>query len=288
MLTIVQRGGATREKPPEVVRGQSSRLPWAWDGLCFAVAFNDATRDSARDLVWGAAPSSVSGLVWTRDNRGNPAPFLGDDKWISYPDNPAHNRPSTAVTAYVRLLRSSTRESGTSYSGVFGKRYSSSSPPWNSWQIAGDVNNTSLIGHIAVGGGGAYQEMESAYVLPTTEWMNAVLRWRSGSAPRFDIIGDRGDVRSAVVFGSTVTGTIVYAAGQTITFNASEVDNVNYIATYSQGMLWSRYLTDAELQALIADPYGWYSPRRETIGISSPYPLFFGDSEMRSGSAGLR
>ena len=235
--------------------------------------------------MWGAAPSSVSGLVWTHDNRGNPAVSLADDTWIAYPANPAHNKPSTAITVYVRLLRHSVRESGTSYSGALGKRFNASSAPYNSWEIFGNADNTSLSGHIAVGGGGAYQEVESAYVLPTTEWMNAVLRWRSGEAPRLDIIGDRGDVRDTQVFGSTVTGTIDYAAGQPITFNAAETDTSNYCATYSQGMLWSRYLTDVEVQALIEDPYGWYSPRRQTVGMSSLYPLL-GGSFMRQVSSG--
>jgi hypothetical protein len=290
MLTIVQRGGATHEKPPEVVRGPACRLPWAWDGLSFAVAFQDATRDASRDLVWGAAPSSVTGLAWARDDRGNPVASLADDCFISYPYNPAHNSPSSAITAHVRLKRSVTREPGSQWSGVIAKRYNASAPPWNSWAIQGSVDNTSLLGHIAVGTGGAYQEFESTYVLPTTEWINAVMRWRSGSAPRLDMFGDRGDLRASQVFGSTTTGTIAYSTGQPITINATEVDNVNYIADYSQVMLWSRYLTDTELQALFADPYGWYSPRRATVFTSSPYPFVFGGGEMKfgTGAGGLR
>jgi hypothetical protein len=101
-----------------------------------------------------------------------------------------------------------------------------------------------------------------------------------------DVFGDRGDLRASLAFGSTVTGTISYAAGQGLFFNAADQDTVNFCASYSQALVWSRYLTDTELQALIADPYGWYSPRRETIGISSPYPLLAGGSSLQEVSSG--
>jgi hypothetical protein len=60
------------------------------------------------------------------------------------------------------------------------------------------------------------------------------------------------------------------------------------LGAYSQAMVWSRRLTDTELQALVEDPYGWYSPRRSTVIVAEPY--LFGGGEMKSGTAigGLR
>jgi hypothetical protein len=139
--------------------------------------------------------------------------------------------------------------------------------------------------HLTVNGT-YYFWRDDTYVVTTAEYLNVFVRWRSGTAPRFDTLGDRGDVRSTTVYDTVLTGSINYAAGEPITFNTTEADTNNYSADYSQGMVWNRFLTDAEIQALIADPYGWYSPRRETVGVSSPYPLLVGDSFMRTISSG--
>lgn len=285
MLTIVQRGGATREKPPEVVRGQSSRLPWAWDGLCFAVPLNDSTRDSARDLLYNVPPSSVSGtLTWVRDNRGNPAAWLNDNSWIEYPDTAAHNKASSAITAYVRFRRAAT-VAALGAAGLFTKEYDASIFQ-DAWGIAQrDSGGHVLAASITVNGGTNYY-WETSYVTTTTEWVNAFLRWRSGESPTLHLLGEHGAVLDSASLGSTVSGTIDYTTGRPVRINANNELDDNFNANYSQAMIWSRRLTDTEVQALVADPYGWYSPRRETIGLSSPYPLLAGQSFMREVSSG--
>lgn len=289
MLTIVQRGGATREKPPEVVRGYSSRLPWAWDGLCFATAFNDATRDSARDLVANAVPSAWGGLgtpVWEKDNRGNVALKQDTSTYIAYPENPVHNRPTTALTAYARLRRAGTAPVGSG--AVICKVHTEGVDPWRTWAIQiSDSVDTQLAASITVNGTNLYWE-NSGYSSDTSTWMSAFLRWTSGTAPRQDILGERGQPYSSAAYGSTVSGTLTYnASPQPIRINTGDsLENAAYYGSYSQVMVWSRRLTDTELQALVADPYGWYSPRRSTVIVDNPYTLYGGQSFMREVSSG--
>jgi hypothetical protein len=287
VLTIVQRGGAARQKPPEVVRGQSSRLSWAWDGLCFAVPFNDPTRDAARDVVVNAPPSTVVGLGWTRDNQGNPAALITSaaNNYIQYPDNPQHTRPSTGLTMYARIRRNGTPELA---GGVLCKRYDINHP-YQSWGIYGsDVTTNALMAQINTTVNKF--DLYNTYVLDTTTWYSVFFRWATDTAPRLDVLGERGQTLSNTTLGSTVGGTISYAAFQPMNITATENETQNGDYAYSQLMVWSRRLSDTELQALVADPYGWYSPRRETVGLSSPYPLLFGAGEMKSGTTigGLR
>jgi hypothetical protein len=295
MLTIVQRGGATREKPPEVVRGYASRLPWAWDGLCFAAPFNDATQDSARDLVTNAAPSewytSVAPPSWTKDNRGNVAIKLPYGTYLGYADNPMHKSPTTALTAYVRFRRIAGNPPGW---GFFAKVHTPAVDPYDTWGIQyTSADATKLSSLIAVNG--VYRYWENAdYIVDTATWLSVFLRWTSGTAPVQEILSERGQILSSSPLDTALTGTLAYSTGRPIRINATDDPPPGAGETvsgdYSQAMLWSRRLTDTELQAIVADPYGWYSPRRETIGVSSPYPLVFGGGEMRHGTTigGLR
>lgn len=287
MLTIVQRGGAVREKPPEVVRGFSSRLPWAWDSLCFAVPFNDPTRDSARDLIYNVAPSGVFGtLTWSRDNHGSPVAWLDDNAWIEYPDTPVHNRASSAITAYVRFRRAAT-VAALGAAGLFTKEKDASLFQ-DSWGIAQRDSGGHVLAASITVNGGTNHYWETTYVTTTTEWVSAFLRWRSGESPTLYLLSERGTVLNSGSLGTNVSGTIDYNTGKPVRINAANQLTDNFNADYSQAMIWSRKLTDTELQSLVADPYGWYSPRRETVGVSSPYPLAFLAGEMRSGSGGLR
>jgi hypothetical protein len=287
MLTIVQRGGATHEKPPEVVRGTVARLPWAWDGLCMAIPFNDATRDSTRDLVGNVAPSEWSGnLAFTKDNRGNVALTANPTQmYFGYVENPAHNRPSTAVTAYVRLRREATPSTGT---GIFCKVHTAATNPWRTWAVqAADTNALQLAGTITVSGTNYVWE-NTDYTTDTATWINVFLRWTSGTSPTQHIYGERGQLYSSSSLGTTLSGSLTYntTTPQPIRFNTGDYTGVTYFGSYSQALLWSRRLTDTEIQALVADPYGWYSPRRETLGLSSPYPLVSGQGVMREVSSG--
>lgn len=268
MLTLVRRGPASIEKPPEPVRGQASRLPWAWDSLCFAVPFDIATRDSARDMVNNQAPSAVSNLTWTRDNGGNVAANLPANGYLDYADNPRLSKPSTAITAYVRFRRAGTADlSG----GLFGKRYAASDP-WVSWCIQHSDSGGNLAGNITVGGVSNYWE-DFTYTITTTDWISAFLRWRTGSPPVLDILNERGKTIATNFYASNLSGTITYAAGEPVVVNRVQDTAINFNADYSQVMLWSRRLTDRELIALVSDPFGWYSPRRETLVISGSYPV---------------
>jgi len=283
VLTIVQRGGGVRGKPSEEVRGFSSRLPWAWDGLCFAVPFNDATRDSARDLVNNAAPSEwVGSPTFGKDDRGNTIAVVPHTAYLGYPNNPAHNKPTTALTAYVRMRRASTATAATV--GVFAKTHNQTdASPYNVWEIGnGDADPTMLSSSLAIGG--TIYWFEDAYTTDTTTWISVFVRWQSGTAPTQSILGERGQVLSTVTHADAATGSLTYNTidpDQPIRINSHGTTSDIYSASYSQCMVWSRKLTDTEMQALVADPYGWYSPRRSTVITSSPYVLPFGGSEMR-------
>lgn len=270
MLTLIPREPPNLEKPDVPIRGPLFvRLPWAWDALVFAVPFADATRDAARDLVWGAAPSVVSNLVWTKDNRGNPAANLATNSYIDYPDNPAHNKPATAITAYVRFRRAGTGELS---SGLLVKSYDASSF-LQSWGIMhADPGGNILASNIYTG---TDYYWESSYVVPTTSWTSAFLRWRSGAEPRLDVLSERGTVLASDGYGSAVSGSVAYNVGEALRLNGNNNPATNFNADYSQAMVWARVLTDTELQALVADPFGWYSPRKESLVTSGP-PLFGG------------
>jgi hypothetical protein len=270
-LALTRLGLATREKPPALtVSGMAARLPWVWDGLCFAVPFNDPTQDSARDMVANAAPTAVAGLAWARDNRGNPAAALGNTSYLEYPNNPVHNRPSTAITMYARLRYHGT--GADAESGLLAKRYSSSGP-WVSWAIINAVDfDGAISGALTVGGTPYF--WQSSFILPTSSYVTAVLRWQSGTNPTLRVLGERGQLLTSNTATDTLTGSLSYAANQPIRINANESETVNFNADYSQVLVWDRVLTNTELQALVSDPFGWYSPRQMTVGVSSPFPIF--------------
>lgn len=288
MLTIVQHGGASREKPPELVRGQACRLPWAWDGLCFAVPMHEASSQyGIRDIVNNVAPDIQSGVTWTKDDRGNPAIDLGITDYIEYPDTPRHDQPTTEVTAYARLRRNGTPDS---FGGIFTNMYDFNGSPWLSWGILQNGANLGSLQGIITLGSTPTVFGDAANVIGTTDYFNAFLRWRSTEAPSLTVLGDRGNLINTYTHTSILTGTIGYAAGQPIRINADQILEENYSGRYSQCLAWSRRLSDTEITALVADPYGWYSPRRETVGLSSPYPLAFGGGELKHGTGigGLR
>lgn len=273
MLSVVARtAGASLEKPLEIVRGASTRLPWAWDFLCFAVPLHEASTEGLRDIANNVACNFTEGLQWTRDNRGNPAlewTAIGTE-WerVEWPDHPRHDRPSTEITVYVRA-----RDKGTSVveSGLLVNRYRSSDP-WASWGIqSGSTNPRQLYATLALG--------VDAYVtpdtpeMPTDEYVSIFLRWRTGTPLQLDVLGERGNTLSSTAYASNMSGTIGYNAGENIRLNATEFVDKNWGGVYSQALVWGRRLSDVELATLVADPFGWYSPRREAVTVAAPFPV---------------
>lgn len=278
MLAVVSRPAASRlDKPADFVRGQSARLPWAWDGLCFAVPMTDQNMDGLRDVVSGQRPTTVNGLTWGRDYSGNPAADIiavqndSTAYMVEYPHAPAHAYPSTELTMYVRVRRIDLPDS---WGGYLCKVYQTGAEPWDSWVIQGDE---AALGKVAAGiavGSTQHSILTNNIVLPTTEYASMFLRWRSGEAMKFEVYGVRGQPLDSVTYGSTVTGSIAYpGSGQPLYINAAEDPILNGYGSYSQVMVWERKLTDAEVAALVADPFGWYAPRRATVTVSAPFPV---------------
>jgi hypothetical protein len=286
MLTVVRRGTPpSLEKPSDIVRGEAARLAWAWDGLVFGVPLNEAGNEGLRDIVNNTPPWVISEAFWARDNRGNPVLRFTDPGTAPYAEwptaSPVHDSPSTALTAYVRLQRLGTPNGD---GGAFTNPYGFSSP-WETWSInAATADATKLYGAIGVGGT-QYTTGESVSV-PNTEQISIFLRWRSGEAPQMNVLGERGNSIGSLIGATTATGSLQYAAGFGIRLNCHEANTANYYGYYSQAMVWKRRLTDIEMTSLVADPFGWYAPRRETTTVAGSYALAFGAGEVRHGTSG--
>lgn len=268
MLSLAERGPANVEKPSTLVRGPSSRMPWAWGGLVFAVPLLEANAAGLRDLVTGVTPSSVTSPTYARDRRGNPSVQLGVTSYVEYPHHPIHDSPTTEVTVLVRLRRLGATDG---FGGVISNPYAPSTPPNLTWGITADITlNLAVFGSIGIG----TTENKSSVTsnLATTEDVTVILRWRSGSGVSIDVYGERGN-RQHVSSAGTVSGTLAYNAGQGIRLNASEETASNYNGNYTEALVWSRMLTDTECVLLAVDPFGWCSPRRETVTLASPFPL---------------
>lgn len=276
MLAVVRDRSGFLEKPDMVVRGNACRLPWAWDGLCFGVAMNEAGNEGWRDVVNNLAPTVIHESSWIRDNRGNPvySPDLGGATYgyIEYADSPVHDRPSTAFTVYIRVMN---RTSPQAQGGLFCNVFNGSSQPWCTWTIQGDdINPDRVFAAMALSPSALPEYVGSTSTgLPQTEFASLFFRWRSGEPPSLDILGERGNLLESLVHGSTLSGSLAYASGQGIRLNATEVEFTNYDAVYSQAMVWNRKLNDQEMTALVADPFGWYAPRRETVSVAAPFPV---------------
>lgn len=275
MLAVVRERPGFLEKPGAVVRGDAARLPWAWDGLCFGVPVIDASRDSARDVVndiAGSMGANFDSSRFVKDPRGSAAVRFNkaDEVYFDYADNPRHDRPSTALTVSARFRWRGASDAG---GGIIENVYVFQVAPWCTWSIQmSDVQDASdMYGALTVGGTNT-EIVTAGYATPTTDYVTAFLRWRSGEAARFDIYGDDGRSLNATTSG-VLTGTLSYNAGQGIRINANESPNNNVDMDFSQAMVWSRRLGDAEVKALVQDPFGWYAPRRSTVTVAAPFPV---------------
>jgi hypothetical protein len=259
-----------QQKPADVARGDACRLPWAWNGLCFGVPFHQSDSLGTRDVVNNLAPTSQTGGTWVDDSRGNPALSLGIGTWVEYPDYPRHDLPSTELTAYCRMRRTG---GGNAFGGIFSNPHNTGSP-FTSWIIRDDTGATgALIGGLAASSS-LLIETSATPVITLTEYITVVLRWRSGVPLQLDVLGERGNFISTVT-GPTNAGPIAYGPSRGIRVNGDEAQPTpaTMNGKYSQAMVWTRRLTDAELSALVADPFGWYAPKRETLAVAAPFPV---------------
>jgi hypothetical protein len=259
-----------QQKPPDVVRGDSCRLPWVWNALCFGVPFHHADRQGLQDVVNNAQAVTQSGGTWLDDSRGNTALSLGIGDYVEYADHPRHDLPSTELTAYCRMRRTG---GGNAFGGIFSNPYSTGSP-FTSWIIRDDSSATgALIGGLAVNST-TLIETSATPVITLTEYITVVLRWRTGTALQLDVLGERGNTISTVT-GPTNSGAVAYGGARGIRINGDEAQPTpaTMNGKYSQCLVWARRLTDAEMAGLVADPFGWYSPKRETISIAAPFPV---------------
>lgn len=269
MLAIVRRQVGHLEKSADIVRGQSSRLPWAWDGLCFAVPMHDPSNEGLRDVVTGKLPSVINGQVWTDDDRGNPAlKFTNVDPcYIDWADNPTNDDPTEELTVYLRMYNQGT---AVSYGGALCNIYSTASP-YMTWCIraAGATPDVRIESLLTIGTTNYYSGDSGAV---PAGFYHAFMRWRRNDWIYFTALDARG-TQITQVLGSTFDGPLAYAAGQGIRLNASDNTANNYDGIYSQALVWSRRLSDAELQALALDPFGWYAPRRTSVTVAGPFPF---------------
>lgn len=276
MLTIAAREAAGRlAKSPQIVRGAASRMPWAWDGLVFALPLNVPGNDGLREVAQDLAPNATGGtVVWTEDNRGNPSVYLDGASFVEWPNVPSHDKPSTELTVHVRMIRDSGATTST-FGGLFSNVYASNLSTWTVYTegatsgVADDVNAVVQVNGVETAvSGGATAGMSD------TEYNNLFLRWRSGWRPKLRLYDERGvqiDDSNDVTMSA---GSLSYGGGQGIRLNRQEASY--YAGWYSQAMVWSRYLTDTEVLALMQDPFGWYAPRRETLVFGSAFPLLAG------------
>lgn len=280
MLAIARSHGADREKSSEIMRGASCRLPWAWDSLCLGIAMHEASNDGLRDVVNGVPPATILGGTWSKDSRGNPAYRMVSGEGAKYPDHPRHDLPSTAITLYARVMRVGTPDLG---AAIIANAYTTSDvAPWVSWTLGATSTDALLVvGALYIPDEHPFpREIQGLTNLSDTEYTGIFLRWRTGDYMRLSMYGEHGNILSTTDSGATQTGTIGYAAGREVKLNLNESDALQFGGQYSQCMVWSRYLTDVEVLSLVADPYGWYSPHRETVTIAAPFPVGPGMASM--------
>lgn len=247
-------------------------MPWAWTNLVFAVPILDANPDGLRDVVTGVRPSTILNPTWTQDKRGNPSVRLspsGAAGYAEWPHHPLHDTPSTALTVLVRLCRFGTADLT---GGVFCNPYGDGVAPNQSWGITASLAGLRRAVYGSVGVGSTEHQSDDTSDLADSEDVTVFLRWSSGNPIVMSVFGKHGNLQHQGATG-TPTGTINYATDQGIRLNVREDLTRQYAGNYTQAMVWSRQLPDTECAALALDPFGWCSPRRETITLAGPFPV---------------
>jgi hypothetical protein len=282
-LALVRQALSQRAKShDDIMRGVEARLPWVWDQLCFGAVMRETGADAFLDVVngvRGVGNAAGIGSGWKTDNHGNPSFLMSTVHYVEYPDHPVHDRPDTALTAMVRYRIFGT----TANTGVFTLPHTIGASPWMTWGIISPATSIRAVrGHLTVDGTPVTMAVSGTVIAIRLD-VTVFLRWRSGEAPQVDVYDERGNLLSQVVHGSSLTGSLTYDASKGIRLNATDDVSPCGNNIYSQALLWSRRLTDTETVALTMDPYGWYSPRRMTVGLSGVYLVPFGGGDMQSG-----
>jgi hypothetical protein len=276
VLAVTDRAPGRFAKPRfgKLVRGAASRLPWAWDGLVFALPLTSADNEGLRELAANLRPAAVTGVTWTHDAQHNTAVVCtpASNTTVQWVDQPTHDRPSDAVTVYVRHRFSGAWDAN---GGLFTQKYADTDP-WDTFIIQTQSPASGV--HVGLAVSGVYQRTSYGTVTPpTSRYISYFGRWRSGGPVTLDALEDGGKASWAqTTSAAAYTGTLSYTAGQGVRLCTDEQGTLNVGGDYSQAMVWARRLSDAEVVALAADPFGWVSPRRETLVLASPFPVAAG------------
>jgi hypothetical protein len=276
MLAVTDRAPGYYAKPRfgKLVRGAASRLPWAWDGLVFALPVISADSEGLRELAANLRPVTVTAAGWAHDAQHNTAVVCtpASNTTVQWVDQPTHDRPTTAVTVYVRHRFSGTWDNN---GGLFTQKYADTDP-WDTFIIQTQSPAQGVHAGLAISGGFERTSYGTA-TPPTSRYVSYFARWRSGEVITLDALSDGGKPEwPQTVSAAAYTGILSYTAGQGIRLCTDEQGTLNVGGDYSQAMVWARRLTNAEITALAADPFGWVSPRRETLVLASPFPVAAG------------
>lgn len=276
MLDIVSRNPAGKvTKPIDFVRGTSCRLPWVWDKLVFAVPMHENSFIGLRDVVSNVSgsvntPSNFTpGFGWQKDTRGNAVSYFTSVDYCQYTDNPTHDSPSTEFTAYVRFQYIT---QGDPWGGYLANPHTDGGPLFSTWSIQ-DNGNGLYQPYSELSISGTEYFISSTSALDQSQYYSFFLRWRSGEAPSLSVYDDKGLLKQSTTYGSTISGSLTYNTGQGIRLNSMESTSGNGDNKYSQALVWGRKLSDTEIIAFLGDPFGWYSPHRETIVLAGAYPI---------------
>lgn len=263
-------------KPPPTSADQLGRdvNRWVWDNLCFALPILEAGLIGWRDVITGVHPTATGTITSGRDERGQVvATQAGGANYLSYGNQPAHVRPSNAITGYVRFRYNGT--SATNY-GLYGKVHTDGSQL--SWGVYATDATGNLNGYLTTSAGAGNTNLSGSGALPTGVWLNIFFRWQSGEIFTVDCLKDGGALAATnqAASSGTLSGTITYTSEP---FRVWAVDNPNGLGgDMSVVSIWARKLTDAEIRTIAADP--WLAFRRPRLGHQRIYlgPSIIGEA----------
>jgi hypothetical protein len=274
-----------RKPPPSQAVGFGrAGNSWSWDGLCFALPMLEAGNAAGwREVVSGARPSVISGTITGgRDSRGQVIMRSpGGAHYVDYADNPAHKKPTSAITVYARF-----RYNGTSDWpwAIFGKVHTDGGVQ-SSYVVYADNTSCNLNGLIYATSAQVALDDTATGVVPTGVYVNVFMRWRSGEIITLDVLSDGGAVAATQGRSATIpTGTIVYNSGASAPMRIYGSDLALGVGgDVSVFLVYARKLTDQECRALSCDPF---LPFRRPI--RTPAEMALGDAGMQGGGQGQR